>query len=145
MELPVARIETVYDTYFGTTLADPYRWLEDWRSDEAMAWLKAHAAHARAYLDALPDRADLMARIAELSDAVPELYSFKIAGGRTFYLRRDAGQEQARLVVRVASDAAEQTLFDPNAIAGEAPTAIDWFYPSRDGLRVAYGISPGGS
>ncbi|HTI54097.1 MAG TPA: S9 family peptidase, partial [Verrucomicrobiae bacterium] len=88
MELPVARIETVYDTHFGATVADPYRWLEDWRSDQAMAWLQAHAAHVRAYLDALPDRAGLMARIAELGDAVPELHSFKIAGGRTFYLRR---------------------------------------------------------
>jgi prolyl oligopeptidase len=145
MALPSARIETVYDTYFGTTIADPYRWLEDWRSDEAMAWLNAHAAHARGYLDALPHRAELMARITELSDATPQLSGFKIAGGRTFYLRRDPGQEQDRLVVRRAADVPEQTLFDPNAIKGEAPTAIDWFYPSRDGRQVAYGISPGGS
>jgi prolyl oligopeptidase len=145
MTLPHARIETVYDTYFGTTIADPYRWLEDWQSDEAMAWLKAHAAHARAYLDALPHRAELMARITELSEATPQLRGFQIAGGRTFYLRRDPSQEQDRLVVRMAPDAPEQVLFDPSAIKGEAPTAIDWFYPSRDGRRAAYGISLGGS
>src|SRR5262245_57991148 len=124
MALPKVRIETVYDTYFGTTIADPYRWLEDWRSDEAMTWLNAHAAHARSYLDALLHRAELMARISELSDATPQLRGFKIAGGRTFYLRRDPGQEQDRLVVRKTLNAPEQTVFDPNAIAGEAPTAI---------------------
>jgi prolyl oligopeptidase PreP (S9A serine peptidase family) len=78
MALPSARIETVYDTYFGTTIADPYRWLEDWRSDEAMAWLNAHAAHARSYLDALPHRTELMARISELSDATEGFQGLQI-------------------------------------------------------------------
>src|SRR5262245_19063580 len=133
MALPIARVETIYDTYFGTALADPYRWLEDWKSDEAMAWLNAHAAYARSYFDALPHRADLLARIAELGDAAPQLRGFKIAAGRSFYLRRDPGQDQERLVVRTSPDAPEQTLFDPNTKSGEAPIAIDWFYPSRDG------------
>jgi prolyl oligopeptidase len=55
MTPPTARIDMVYDTYFGTTVADPYRWLEDWEGAEARAWLDAQAACARAFLDALPE------------------------------------------------------------------------------------------
>ena len=145
MNPPAARVEVVRDTYFGVTIDDPYRWLEDWESAEARAWLDAHAAHARAVLDALPHRAALLARIATLGDASPALGDFKLAGGRSFYLRRDPGTDLARLVVRVEPGAPERVLFDPATVPGEAHTSIDWYVPSRDGRRVAYGISQGGS
>ena len=74
MTPPVARVEVVQDTYFGTTIEDPYRWLEEWQSPEARAWLDAQGAHARTYLDALPQRGALLDRIAGLGDVYPEIY-----------------------------------------------------------------------
>jgi prolyl oligopeptidase len=142
---PVARIEVVRDTYFGTPIEDPYRWLEDWQGEEAQAFLKGQAVYARAALDALPQRAALLARIGALSDASPVLYSFHVAAGRTFYMRRDSGENLAKLVLRARPDAPEQVLLDPNTLPGEVHTAIDWYAPSWDGRHVAYGISPGGS
>lgn len=145
MAQPVARVDVAYDTYFGTTIADPYRWMEDWKSDEAMGWLTAQGEHTREALDALPDRAALLARINELSDAESRLYDVQIAGERVFYQRLDPGSEQFKLLLRPAIDGPERVLIDPNTMPGEAATAIDWCYPSPDGSRVAYGLSHGGS
>lgn len=146
MAQPKARIEIVHDTYFGTTIEDPYRWMEDRYSDEFEAWLRAQAEHSRAYLDALPERATLLERIKTLSNAGPIVRDLKAAGERIFYLKQEPGAEMPGLVCRsVSKDEGEQVLFDPNTLIGEAHTAIDWYFPSRDGRFVAYGISQGGS
>jgi prolyl oligopeptidase len=145
MTPPVARIEVVRDTYFGVTVDDPYRWMEDWESDEARAWLDAQAAHARAFLDALPQRAALRTRIGELSAGSPTLDDFKVAGGRAFYLRRDPGADLPALMTRGMPDGPERVLLDPNSTSDAARMAIDWYVPSPDGQRVAYGVSEGGS
>ncbi len=142
---PIARIEMVRDTHFGATVEDPYRWLEDWQSAESQAWLNGQAEYARQLLAALPTRPALSARINQLSDAGPLLYSLHIAEGRYFYFRRDSGDNVPKLVVRTSLDAAEKVLLDPNTMTGDVHTVIDWFYPSHDGKLLAYGLSQGGS
>lgn len=144
MQQPVARIDVVRDTYFGTTIEDPYRWMENWKGEEFQAWVKEQAACTRAYLDALPGRDTLLAQLTALNNAGPILSYFQIMGERVFYLRRDPGENMAKLVVRLPGEQ-EKTLFDPNLIEGEAQTAIDWYFPSWDGRYLAYGISQGGS
>jgi len=118
--------------------------MENWRSEEFQAWVKGQAASMRAHLDALAGREKLLARITELSNAGPELSAFQVMSERVFYLRRNPGEDLAKLVVRLP-DGQEKTLFNPNLIGGEAQTAIDWYFPSWDGRSVAYGISQGGS
>ncbi len=146
MAQPEARVEIARDTYFGMTIADPYRWMEDRHSDEFETWLRGQAAYTRVYLDALPDRTQLHARFEALSNAGPVVRDLKATGERIFYLKQEPGEELPRLVCRaVSKDEGEQVLFDPNTLTGEAHTAIDWYYPSRDGRFVAYGISQGGS
>jgi prolyl oligopeptidase len=145
MEQPVARKETVTDTYFGTTIEDPYRWMEDWKGEELKSWVAAQGAYTRAYLDALPERQALSKRIAQLGDASPTFYNFSFTGERFFYLRRDPGEKLGKLIVRKSKNAEEVVLFDPNALAGDVHTALDWYVPSRNGKLVTYGISQGGS
>lgn len=142
---PVARVEIVRETYFGTTVEDPYRWMEDSASPEARAWLDAQAEHTRAVLDARPDRAALLARIQALSNAGPNFGDFQVAAGAVFYQRRDPSDNLPRLVVRESGSTDERTLLDPNHLSGESPVAINWYAPSWDARYVAYGISPGGS
>src|SRR5438552_14176026 len=100
MQQPVARKEIVTDTYFGTTIADPYRWMEDWKGEELRSWVDAQGAYTRAYLDALPERQALAQRIAELGDASPAFYNFSFTGEHFFYLRRDPGEKPGKLIVR---------------------------------------------
>src|SRR5436305_2799349 len=97
---PVARVEVVRDTYYGVTVEDPYRWMEDWKGEELQTWLKAQATYTKEYLEALPEREALLKRITELSGADPVLSSLQVAGGRYFYLSRDSNDYLAKLVVR---------------------------------------------
>lgn len=146
MAQPVGRVEIVRDTYFGTTVDDPYRWMEDRYSNEFETWLQEQAAYTRAHLGALSERTPLKARIEALSSAGPMVRDLKTAGERVFYLKQEPGEELPKLVCRsISKGEGEQVLFDPNTLTGEAHTAIDWYYPSRDGSFVAYGISQGGS
>ncbi|MGE5333661.1 MAG: prolyl oligopeptidase family serine peptidase [Nitrososphaerota archaeon] len=142
---PRARVEVVRDSYFGTVIEDPYRWMEDHRSAEAQTWLHQQADYAAQVLGSLPERDALLARISALSDAGPEMHHLRMAGGRVFALRQNPGEDLPRLVMYAAPDAPETTLLDPNAMSGDTHTAIDWYAPSLDGHLVAYGISQGGS
>ena len=142
---PAARVEVVQDTYFGTTIDDPYRWMEDGHSDEAHAWMSEQSAYAHATLDALPHREALLSRIAELSSGIPTLHTFRLAGGRIFYLRHDPGAEAPVLAMRSAFAHPERIVLDPTNLPGDEQLSIDWYVPSRDGRLVACGFSSGGS
>jgi prolyl oligopeptidase len=145
MTAPLARVEVARDTYFGVTVEDPYRWMEDWEGEEASAWLRAQGEHARVALGALPRRRELLERIGQLHGGTPELSGLAMAGDRTFSLRQDPEASVAVLVVRDRTDGRERVLLDPATLPGEAHSSIDWLVPSPDGARVACGISQGGS
>lgn len=137
-----ARIDTVVDTVFGQQLADPYRWMEQ-DGPELHEWLDAQADTAARYLSGLPGRAELRARVAELSAAAVTVSRFAMAGEQVFFLRQDGDAAVAVLMVRTGSD--ERVLLDPaRFIAGEH-CHIDWYMPSPDGRRIACGVSQGGS
>src|SRR6202171_3855888 len=75
---PKAPIDEVTDTYFGQSVVDPYRWMEDAKSPETAAWMKAQADYSRAYLDRLPTRAQLLKRFEELSET-----GVRVSGGQS--------------------------------------------------------------
>ena len=145
---PVAPVRDVTDTYFGVAVADPYRYLEDIKSPEVAAWLKAQAAFTRATLDRIPGRAALVKRIAELGDAVPaRVSSVQVNNGHYYYLKHRPTESIAKLYVRPGLAAGERLLVDPEATKAAAGRhfAIDYFAPSYDNRYLAYGISQGGS
>ena len=145
---PAAPVRTVTDTYFGTSVPDPYRYLEDMKSPDVAAWLKAQADFTRATLDRIPGRAALARRIGELGDAVPARVSgVQVNGTHYYYLKRLAAENVPRLYVRAGFAGKERLLVDPEAAKGARGThfAIDYYAPSFDNKYVAYGISPGGS
>lgn len=142
---PVARKEDVVDTYFGQTIADPYRWMEDYKSQEMLDWIEAQGQFARAYLADLPQRDQFVERVSQLTDATPVLFNFQMVNGRTFYQRRDPGDNLSKLCVRLSADGEEKILFNPNTLDGDVHTAIDRYKASPNGTRVAYTTSQGGS
>ncbi|CAN5256429.1 prolyl oligopeptidase family serine peptidase [soil metagenome] len=140
---PAAPRRTVEDEYFGERVDDPYRWLEE-ASEENRAWTEAQNAFTRAILDELSDRPSVAARLRELL-GVPLVGTPKPRGGRLFHLRREGQQAQAVLYVRDGISGVDRVIVDPNALDAESLLTCDWFYPSPDGRRVAYGLSRGGT
>ena len=145
--LPQTPVREVTDEYFGTKVADPYRWLENQSDPEVVAWMKAQNDHARAILANIPGRDQLLERIKALDNAGVVVSGLQVWGGRYFYLKAEPGSDNRKLCVRDALNGAERVLIDPQQMttADGKHSSIDYFQPSLDGKYVAYGISPGGS
>jgi prolyl oligopeptidase len=145
----VAEVRNVPTTYHGTTVDDPYRWLEDTQSAPVQAWLRGQGDAARSVLDRIDGRDAIARRLAELADAQGDSIRnvVRMPGERLYYLKRAPGQKQFRLVMREGRDGAETLLVDPEEAMRRTgvPHAINYFRPSWDGQHVAYGMSAGGS
>jgi len=142
----------VTDTYWGVEVTDPYRFLEDTKSARVQDWLKAQATATEAILAKIPGRDALLTRIAAIEAAAAGVTTRIVrtegatSGDRFFFLRRNPGEEQFKLVLREGINGAERVLVDPEAISKAAgrPHAIQDFQPSEDGRRLAYSIQVGG-
>jgi len=143
---PASYVDAQVDTFHGTPVPDPYRWLEDVRAPWVRAWFEAQDAHARRVLDAIPGRAALRADIARLLSASDNVVDATWGGDRIFYLERPAGSPSFRLMVREGIDGTPRLVLDPARYRtpGEAAT-IEYFQPAPNGRRVAVAIALGGS
>jgi len=140
---PPAPTDDVVETLHGLEIRDPYRWLEDAGSEATRAWTEAQDALARVHLDKLPGRRRIEDRLRELA-LFGAVYAPDVRKGRKFFLRREGDQEHAVLVVS-EPDESERTLIDPAALDPDMTTTLDYYVPSLDGRRLAYGLSKGGS
>ena len=141
---PVARIEPVTDTHFGEKVTDPYRWMENEKDRDWLPFLQAQNAYARTVLGKLPGREALLARIQQLSDDIAAPGKLQLAGGRVFFQQRPAGANNFKLFVR--EDGKDRVLVDPTTLdTKDSHFSLDWWEPSPDGTKVAYGLSKDGS
>ena len=143
---PPATVRPVTEVLHGTTLVDPYRYMETPGDAETLAWIKTQGGFTRSVLDAIPARAAYAKRLSDLSGAFGPVFDYREAGGRAFYTERPAGGDVFDLMVREA-DGRARKLVDVaglNARVGK-PHAINYFEASPDGRLVAVGISAGGS
>jgi prolyl oligopeptidase len=145
--LPVARIEPVSETFFGETITDPYRWMENPKDKDWEPFMRGQDAHARAVLQGIPGRDALKARISALSGGTAVAYGVQRCGDKLFYQVRPAGADNFKLAVRQGASGAEKILLDPTTMKGEGGThvSLDWWRASPDGRHVVYGLSPAGS
>ncbi len=146
---PLPSPSPVSDTYFGTTVTDPYRFMETMSDPKVAQFFKDQNAYTRSVLTALgAPRQQLFDRIAALDKTVASVSGVQIAGRYYFYLKQNPSENSAKLCMRLRSGGAERVLIDPNALAGVNSGkhyTINYFQPSFDGSYVAYGISEGGS
>lgn len=141
---PVAKVEVVEDDLHGHKIADPYRYMENAENPDTQAYVRAEAAYTRSILDPLPGREKINRRLTELL-AIGTLETPQMGGNYYFHRRREGSQNQPVLYVREGLNGADRVLVDPNQLAADGTTAIDWWFASHDGKYVAYGLSTSGS
>ena len=134
--------ETV-DVYFDTKVADPYRWLEDDKSAETGAWVKSQNEVTYGYLAQIPFRDVLKARMEKLWNYEKISAPFK-EGDFTYYYKNNGLQNQS-VLYRKDKSGTESVFLDPNTFSKDGTTSLGGINFSRDGSKVAYSISEGGS
>ncbi|MCH8493240.1 MAG: prolyl oligopeptidase family serine peptidase [Idiomarina sp.] len=140
---PETRMGEVVDTYFGQQVADPYRWLEDDRSEETGAWVKAQNELTFSYLEQIPYRADIRERLEDSWNFERLGAPFK-EGDYTYFYRNDGLQNQF-VLYRQKDDGEPEVFLDPNTFSDDGTTSLATMSFSRDGSLAAYAISEGGS
>jgi len=143
---PVAPIHPVTDTYFGTPVIDPYRWMEDLKSPEVQSWMKAQNDYTRDYLGHLPGRDALIKRVESLDNASTRVGGLALYGSRYFYFKMTAQDQTPKVYARDGLKGEERLLADPQVLGGTGKRyTIGDFYPSPDGKLVAVEIAAGGA
>ena len=132
------------DTYHGTSIPDPYDWLENPDSPATSAWVDAQNSLTQSYLSTSPDRSLLQQRLKVLYNY--ERYSCPFhRGARFFFFRNDGLQNQAVLYRQAGLKGEPEVLLDPNLLAEDGTAALGTYAFSEDGEWLAYGVSRSGS
>ncbi len=140
---PETKKDTVVDTYFGTEVIDPYRWLEDDMSPETEDWVKRQNAFTFDYLSKIPYRDSIKNRLSNLWNYEKLSAPFK-EGNRKYFYKNDGLQNQSVLYSQVEGEEA-QIFLDPNTFSPDGTTSLGGIDFSKNGKLVAYSISEGGS
>jgi prolyl oligopeptidase len=144
LKYPVAARGTQVDTYHGTSVADPYRWLENPDSPETRAWIQAENAVTFGYLGAIPERAQIRARLEQAQNYVKYGAGFK-AGGRYFFYMNTGLQSQNVLYVQDSRNDKPRVLLDPNTLSSTGIVALSTVSVSHNGRYISYSINRAGS
>lgn len=134
---------TQTDTYFGVTVADPYRWLEDDRSAETEQWVRSQNELTFGYLNAIPYRETLKKRLAALWNYEKISAPFK-KGKYTYFYKNDGLQNQS-VLYRQLGDHTPEIFLNPNTFSADGTTSLGNVSFTQDGNLLAYSISEGGS
>jgi prolyl oligopeptidase len=142
---PAAPVRPVTDTLHGVAVTDPYRWMED-EGPELDAWLRAQDAYTRAVLERVPEREKILAEMRALLTDAAVVSQVRRLGDRLVYLKRNAGEQVAKLYLREGATGSERVLVDPAALGdGTRRFTIGRYALSPDGRYLAFGSAPGGS
>jgi prolyl oligopeptidase len=144
LHYPPARTVDQVDDYHGTKVADPYRWLEDSDSPASQAWIAAENQLTRSFLDGIPARERIRARLTELWNFPKFTPPFK-RGERYFYFNNSGLQNQNVLFVQDGLQGAARVLLDPNTLSADGTVALAGLSISEDGRLLAWATADGGS
>ncbi len=141
---PETMKDDTVDDYFGTQVADPYRWLENDTSAATAAWVEAENKVTFAYLAEIPFRGQLLDRLTDLTNYEKYGTPFK-KHGKYYYYKNDGLQNQSVLYVQDSLDGEAKVFLDPNKLSDDGTVALSGLSFSHNGKYVAYTISRSGS
>jgi len=143
IEYPESKKTDYADTLFGTAVPDPYRWLEDDMSEETAEWVKEQNMVTFGYLEGIPYRAEIQERLTNMWNY--EKFSLPHREGEYIYFSRNDGLQNQYVVYRQKGEGEPELFLDPNKFSADGTTSLGETGFSRDGSRMAYSISEGGS
>lgn len=143
IQYPESKKGETVDVYFDTKVSDPYRWLEDDKSAETGAWVKAQNEVTYGYLDKIPFREELKKRMEKLWNY--EKISAPFVEGKFTYYSKNNGLQNQSVIYRKGKDGKEEVFLDPNTFSKDGTTSLGGLNFSKDGNKAAYAISEGGS
>ena len=134
----------VVDTYFGTSVPDPYRWLENDTSAQTAAWVAAQNKVTGEYLSKIPFRGALLRRLTAVAD-YEKIGAPAKKHGKYYFYKNDGLQNQSVLYVQNSLDGEARVMLDPNKLSADGTVALTGTSFSHDGKYMAYTISRSGS
>ena len=144
-KIPDTRRDNTVDNYFGTQVADPYRWLEDDASDETAQWVQAQNKVTNHYLKGIPGRKQLLNRLLDVANyekvGLPALKK----NGKWYYFCNNGLQNQSVLYELDSPQSEPRVFLDPNTLSDDGTVALKGTFFSHDGKYMAYTISRSGS
>ena len=143
IDYPLSKKGEVVDNYFGTEVPDPYRWMEDDRSDETAAWVSEQNKVTFGYLETIPYRQEIKTRLEKMWNYEKFTSPYK-KGEYTYYSRNDGLQNQY-VLYRQKDNEEPEIFLDPNKFSSDGTTSLGEIEFSSDGSKVSYSISEGGS
>lgn len=143
IQYPETKKGETIDTYFDTKVNDPYRWLEDDKSAETGAWVKAQNEVTYAYLAKIPFREELKKRMEKLWN-YEKIGAPSREGNFTYYSKNNGLQNQS-VIYRKDKNGKDEVFLDPNTFSKDGTTSLGSLDFSKDGSKAAYSISEGGS
>jgi len=136
MTYPVTKTVDQVDDYFGTKVADPYRWLEDDRSAETEAWVKAQNAVTFGHLEQIPFREALKKRLMDIYNYPRYSAPFRV-GGHYFFSKNDGLQNQSVIYIQKGLEGTPEVFIDPNALSADGTIKIYLLGPSGCKTKMA--------
>ena len=133
----------VSDIYFGISVKDPYRWLEDDRAENTKAWVEAENQVTQNYLSKIPFRDQIKKRLETLWNYEKFTAPFK-EGAYTYFYKNDGLQNQY-VLYRQKDKRTPEVFLDPNKFSADATTSLAGIDFTKDGSMAAYQLSEGGS
>lgn len=143
MTYPETKSIAVTDNYFGTEVTDPYRWLEDDRSEETNKWVTTQNLFTQNYLAQIPYRKAIKERLTHLMNY--EKFSQPFKEGKYTYFYKNTGLQNQSVLYRQEGNAEAEIFLDPNTFSKDATTALAGISFSKDGSLCAYQLSAGGA
>lgn len=140
---PLTKKVDTTDTYFGTTVPDPYRWLEDDRAADTKAWVVAENKVTHNYLSQIPYRETIRKRLETLWNY--EKYGAPFKEGRYMYFFKNNGLQSQSVLYRQTEHGEPEVFLDPNKFSADGTTSLQGIDFTKDGSMAAYQISEGGS
>ena len=140
---PETKKGDIVDSYFGTSVSDPYRWLEDDRSVETANWVKEENKITFGYLENIPFRQEIKSRLEKMWNY--EKFTAPQKEGDYLYFSKNDGLQNQFVIYRQKGDQEPEVFLDPNKFSADGTSSLGEMEFSKDGSRVAYSISEGGS